>query len=385
MKSPGARSAGLFALAVASSWTAPFAAAQSRQGAIANALTTNSQQVSGLGSRVLFHASGYADLTYIDTGGAGSSGEVTLAPIFHLQVVDRLFLETEFELEANDDGDTETAVEYATASWLLNDHAALVAGKFLSPVGYFFQNMHPSWVNKLASAPAGFGHGGAAPLSDVGVQLRGGKTFASGQHLNYAVYYANGPQLGLETMEEEVGSEEMGELDLDVEGSTHNPDGKHVMGARLGWMPISQVELGVSIARGDVVLNAEETDAEPSRSYLVDGVDLAWHPTKTLEFRGEWVRQEVGEASASMIPEKAKWHAWYAQGAYRFGADKWEAVVRHSDSVSPHAEATLRQTAVGLSYLFRPYCVAKLTWEFNDSQDSEAGADRLLLQFAYGF
>jgi len=328
---------------------------------------------------VLFHFAGYADATYVDTqGDAGSAGVFTLAPIFHLQFADRVFLETELELEADDRGNTETAVEYATVNWLLNDHLALVVGKFLSPTGYFFQNLHPSWVNKMASRPAGFGHGGANPISDVGVQLRGGKTFANGQHINCAVYNGNGPRLGLEEMED---------FDLDTEGSTHNPDNQRVTGGRLGWMPIPTLELGASYARGDVVLDPGSMSdmPEPSRQYRVDGFDFAWRATKALDLRGEWIRQRVGEASASMLPESARWRAWYVQGAYRFGADRWEAVLRRGDSVSPHAEATFKQTALGLNYLIRSRAMIKLTREFNDSAYAGANADRLLLQLAYGF
>ena len=362
-----------FAMILAAS-TPAVAAAQATQPAQAQAPTA---QASSPG--VLFHFTGYLDATLVEAqGDAGASSHFTLAPIFHLQFGDRVLLEAELEAEADDSGTIEGGVEYATVNVLLNDNVALIAGKFLSPVGYFFQNLHPSWANRMASSPVGFGHGGAAPLTDVGVQLRGGKTFANGQHLNFALYGANGPRLGLEEMED---------LDLDAEGSLRNPDGKRVAGLRLGWMPLPKLELGASLARGDVVLDAGEMgmDPEPARSYDVDGVDFAWHPTKALEVRGEWIRQQVAGAPGSVVPDAARWRAWYVQGAYRFGGEKWEAVVRHGDSVSPHAESTVRQTALGVNYLFRPSVLLKLDWEANDSTDPGADADRLLLQVAYGF
>lgn len=369
----------MVALAVVVALASPLAMAQSTPSA--------DQTTQGAGAQppadeptMLFHLAGYADATYVDSQGeAGSSGQITLAPIFHLQLADRVFVETELELEANDRGKTETAVEYATVSWLINDHVALVVGKFLSPVGYFVQNAHPSWINKLASAPAGFGHGGAAPLSDVGVQLRGGKTFPSGQHVNYAVYLGNGPRLGAEgTHVDDL------DLDLNVAGSTHNRDGKRVAGGRLGWMPIANLELGASLARGEVVLDAGDFSElpEPPRRYQVAGLDAAWRPISALELRGEWIRQRVGDAPGSVVPAQATWRAWYAQGTYRFGAERWETVLRFGDSVSPHGESTFKQTAIGLNYLLRPNAIVKLSWEFNDSADADA--NRLLLQFAYG-
>ncbi|MFX6338817.1 hypothetical protein ABTG50_19345, partial [Acinetobacter baumannii] len=93
----------------------------------------------------------------------------------------------------------------------------------------------------------------------------------NGQHVNYAIYYANGPRLGLEDMED---------LDLDAEGTNRNPDGKRVVGGRLGWMPAPNLELGVSAITGDVVLDAEGMvmEPEPSRSYRVAGMDAVWRP-----------------------------------------------------------------------------------------------------------
>lgn len=329
---------------------------------------------------VVVHFAGYADVTYSRTeGGAGGLATMTLAPILHLQAGDRFLIEAEAEFEADDRGDQEAGLEYATASWLLNDHSALVVGKFLSPVGYFFQNTHPSWINKLASVPAGFGHGGAAPLSDVGIQLRGGRSFAGGHTLNYALYVANGPRLGLEGMEG---------LDLDVEGSSTNRDGERVWGGRVGWLPQPRLELGASIARGEVVLDPGGMGSgmvEPSRAYRVEGLDAAWQASRAIELRGEWIRQRVGDAPMSMAPAGAAWRAWYVQGACRFGAERWEAVLRVGDSQSPHAESTFQQTALGLNYLIRPGTRLKLSWELNDSEDAEADADRVLLQLAHGF
>nr|WP_281719876.1 hypothetical protein [Nitrosomonas nitrosa] len=335
-------------------------------------------------SDVMFHVAGYADTTLTNVDGGDSEFTYTLAPIVHMQVGESLFFEAEFELEGNDRGDTETALEYATVNWLINDNVALVAGQFLSPVGYFFQNMHPSWINKLASVPAGFGHGGAAPLSDFGLQLRGGKAFAGGQSINYALYLANGPSLGLEGMDD---------LDLDVEASSDNPDGERVAGGRLGWLPIPTLELGMSLASGNVRLAGGDAGhvgvksefEEPSRLYAVQGIDLSWQAYKNFGVRGEWLQQRVGSAAASLVPDGAKWRAWYLQGNYRFGGEHWETVLRFGDSNSPHSEATYRQTAIGLNYLFSSRSLLKLSWELNSSANEETAADRVLLQFAFGF
>ena len=332
------------------------------------------------------HLAGYTDVTYIDGQSSDPSGTLTLNPIVHALWRDRFLIEAEVENAASDDGERETALEYATLSWLANDHVALVVGKFLSPVGYFFQNIHPSWMNKLPSVPVGFGHGGAAPLTDLGAQLRGGWNLKSGTHLNYAFYLANGPRLG---REEDA-------LDVIAEGSRRNDDGRRVGGGRLGWMPVPTLEIGVSAARGAVQLEAMAPEdgapiatmqdvIEPRRDYRVEGADLAWRAAPTVEVRAEWIRQRVDAAATSAVPQAATWRAWYAQCSYRFGRDRWEAVARLGDSTSPHEESTFQQAALGLNYLFSPQTQFKLAWENNRSDFEVAAADRLLLQIAHGF
>ncbi len=143
------------------------------------------------------HLAGYGSVTYTDSdfedSNASFSG-VQFNPIFHYQYKDLVVLEAELEMEATSEGETETALEYLAIDLFLHDYVTLVAGKFLSPLGQFRQNMHPAWINRLASAPVGFGHDQAAPVADVGVQLRGGYPIGMARG-NYSIYIANGPEL----------------------------------------------------------------------------------------------------------------------------------------------------------------------------------------------
>lgn len=324
---------------------------------------------------VAFHFAGYADTTWARSADDASVATLTLAPIFHWTVGERVFIEAELEGQIDSDGDREGAVEYATVNWLLGDHAALVVGKFLSPVGSFFANQHPSWINRLPSAPPGFGHGGAAPLTDVGVQLRGGADLGP-QSINYAIYAANGPRMQLEGMDE---------VDLEMEGRLRDRDGRKVGGGRVGWLPLPALELGMSAVRGRVELVADGAMGEPARDYRVEGVDLAWRPLPSLDLRAEWVRQRVAEAEMSMAPDRLDWRAWYAQGTWRLAEGRWEGVARFADATSPHAEATLRQSAVGVNRLWGPRRQLKFAYEFNKSPDPATAADRFLAQWAYAF
>ncbi len=336
----------------------------------------------------LIHMAGYADVGYADSESEDGSFNVgTFAPIFHFQYRDLVMLESELEVEVGDDGETETNLEYLTIDWFINDYIALVAGKFLSPIGQFRQNLHPSWINKLPSAPPGFGHDGAAPVSDVGLQLRGGFPIGS-VRTNYAVYVSNGPEL--------IAEFEDGEFELDgveAEGFGSDADGEKVVGGRLGIIPFVGFELGLSVASGKAtVTSIEDGDSsllsdEGARDYDVVGADFNWQ-YNAFNLRGEYVETEVGEdtGSGTAASEGAIWETWYTQGSYRFTQSKWELVARYTDFDSPHDSQDQQQWAIGGNYHFTNSFVGKLSYEFNDGQtDSDADLDRFLLQMAYGF
>ena len=334
----------------------------------------------------LIHMAGYADVGYTNTkNGDDSFNAATFAPIFHFQYRDLVMLEAELEAGVEPEGSTEIGLEYMTVDFFVNDYITLVGGKFLSPVGQFRQNLHPSWVNKLPSAPPGFGHDGAAPVSDVGLQLRGGYPIGN-VRTNYAVYVSNGPELNA--------VEEDGEVELEgieAEGFGADRDGNKVFGGRIGVLPIPSLELAVSGATGKATVTSLESDSlvlgdEQARSYDVIGADFNWH-WRDLILRGEFVRSKIGSASTGVTASSgATWQTWYTQASYQFKPTKWEAVLRYTDFDTPHASEDQKQWALGANYLFASNVVAKVAYEFNDGQSgADADNDRLLLQMAYGF
>lgn len=339
----------------------------------------------------LIHMAGYADVGYTDSESADGSFNVgTFSPIFHFQYRDLVMLESELEFEVGDDGETETNLEYLTIDWFVNDYMTLVGGKFLSPIGQFRQNLHPSWINKLPSAPPGFGHDGAAPVSDVGFQLRGGFPIGS-VRTNYAIYVSNGPELKTEFEDGEF------ELDgVDAEGFGADNDGEKTYGGRLGIIPFAGFELGLSAATGKATVTSIEAEegatppalsGETARDYDVVGVDFNWQ-INAFNLRGEYVETEVGAdtGSGTAASEGAIWETWYTQGTYRLSQTKWELVARYTDFDSPHGSKDQKQWAIGTNYLFTNNFIGKLGYEFNDGENgSDADTDRLLLQMAYGF
>lgn len=324
------------------------------------------------------HFAGYADVGYVDgKRRPGGFDGVRFNPAFHYQYQDLVLLDAELETTIDANGATEVGLEFATVNLMLHDYVVFFAGKFLSPMGQFRQNLHPSWINKLPSVPVGFGHDQAAANGDVGAGLRGGLPLGAMQ-INYALYVGNGPRLELNAAGDEI---EM----IGTEGTAGDADGKKVWGGRLGLMPIPGLELGLSAASGKVVALVVGGAAEASRDYRVQGADLAYK-WRDLGLRAEYARQRVGDAPASVAPVGGAWKAYYLQGTYRLAPTKWEGVARYGKFRTPHADQDQKQWALGVNYLFAPNVIAKAAYELNDGLAGTATDDnRLLLQLSYGF
>ena len=115
------------------------------------------------------------------------------------------------------------------------------------------------------------------------------------------------------------------------------------------------------------------------------GVDASYQ-LGNLDFRSEYISQEVDAQPTSVAPEGGKWESWFVQGAYKFGQAKWEGVLRYTDFKSPHADESQDQFAVGLNYLLAPSAMLKLAYESNSGLAGETtDDDRLLFQIAYGY
>jgi hypothetical protein len=285
-------------------------------------------------------------------------------------------LEAEIEMAVEEDGSTGVGLEYTTIDWLMNDYMILLAGKFLSPIGQFMQNRHAAWINKLPTTPSGFGHGQAIPLAEVGIELRGGIPLPLAKYsaLNYAVYVGNGPEFEVED----------GEIEhIEAEGFTRDLDNEKVYGGRLGFLPYPNLEIGFSVAMGDVGLEVGGVN-EPTRDYNVYGADLfaRW---KNLDIRGEYIYQEVDDQVNSIAPDRQRWSAWYSEASYLFPFN-FEGIVRYSDYDSTHASQEQEQFAIGLNYIFAATAIAKLAYEFNDGlEGTPVDDDAFYLQLTYGF
>jgi hypothetical protein len=253
------------------------------------------------------HFAGYADAGYTDAkNGSGLFDLARFNPAFHYQYQDLVLLDAELEIAVDEDGGTETGLEFATISLLAHDYAAVYAGKFNSGIGQFRQNLHPGWINRLPSTPVGFGHDQAAPTSEVGAGVRGGLPLGP-MRATYDLWVGNGPRLELNAAGDEI---EM----IEAEGATSDPDEKKVFGGRIALLPLPKLELGLSAARGKVAVVTDGT-AEAARDYDVLGADAAYQ-WKNLDLRGEYVQQKVGGLAGSVAPAGGKWGSFEFRVGY---------------------------------------------------------------------
>lgn len=359
------------------------------------------QRIGGL-SDTKWHLAGYADATFIVSDFDGQTtadfGAARFNPAFHFQYKDLVLIEAEAEISVDGDGETVFELEYAQADIFLHDNAVLVVGQFLSPVGQFQERLHPTWINRMANPPPGFGHDGVQPTSEVGAMLRGGVSI--GQAVaTYAVAVGNGPRLGHEG-------------GVVFEGTGGDDNSNKAISGRLGILPLPYLEVGGSFLTGKVsgmAMPDEIGGLDPSDADVkLWGADAAYT-------RGPWdVRAEYLNATRDPINTlsdetdmvealpKLRLETWYGQIAYSLSGltdnkilQRFEPAVRYGEykvaGLDELAEeAAEKRLSIGLNYWLAPSIVTRGVLELRDftardEDDPMSSETRFLLQFAYGF
>lgn len=359
------------------------------------------QRIGG-SSDTKWHLAGYADATFVVSDFDGQTtadfSAARFNPAFHFQYKDLVLIEAEAEISVDGEGETEFELEYAQADIFLHDNAVLVVGQFLSPVGQFQERLHPTWINRMANPPPGFGHDGVQPTSEVGAMLRGG--FSIGQAIaTYAVAVGNGPRLGHEG-------------GVVFEGTGGDDNSNKAISGRIGILPLPYIEVGGSFLTGKVsgmAMPAEMSGLDPSDADVtLWGADAAYT-------RGPWdVRAEYLNSTRDPINTlsdetdmvealpKLKLETWYGQIAYSLSGltdnkilQRFEPAVRYGEykvtGLDELAEeAAEKRLSIGLNYWLAPSIVTRGVLELRDftareADDPMSSETRFLLQFAYGF
>jgi len=246
--------------------------------------------------------------------------------------------------------------------------------------------------------PAGFGHGGVQPTSDVGFMLRGGVAASDDFTFTYSLAVGNGPRFGHD------------EDELELEGFGRDNDSNKSLGGRLAFVHKSSLELGFSYL--DAGLSSEgglqpDGDIEPAKSadYRLWGADLAYSKGP-WDIRAEYlnskstplaVHAEEEEEEGHGGAEPVSWETWYAQVAYRLSGLSDNPVIGKIEPVLRYGEFKVRVEDVlmassekrwnlGVNYWLAPTIVVKAGIERrNFIVAGRTDETRYQLQMAYGF
>jgi len=333
-------------------------------------------------SRVL--VAGDAFVTYADDSAGNGSTTVGFDPHFYWRVGEHVLFGTGVEFELGD-GETEVNCEWAQAFFDVGPRVTLGVGKFLMPFGYFQENIHSPYIDKLPLEPLALDEGALtalAPPHDLGLQIRGPLELAA-LRFDYTLYVSNGPELDLGDDDPRTAGS------LDYENFQDSNTNKAI-GGRLGFHPWPELELGYSalVARvGPDGTPFDDVDAVLQDVDLNYVDDLHWLRGH-LDARAEWAWNDVDPADFGAGPQDNDRAGGYAQLAYRpselsagFLGDL-ELVLRYDEVDQPSDSALADQTGrtIGLNHWSGPTSVFKVAY-----QDRSGDEHAFLLQYAIGF
>ena len=343
----------------------------------------NAQSQSG------FLMAGYGTTTYegVTQGSYRNDFTVSVSPVLlYTKGSDFLF---EAELEFGLSGAaTSTTLEYAQIDYLGFENVQLIAGKFLVPFGVFGERLHPSWINKLPTAPIlfGHGHGGVAEgallpiLTDAGFMMRWTQSMGTSWALDFSGYVTQGPSIAAEAGDGHDDHEADPDLvtlvapkvALGVAFSDNNKN--KMLGGRLGVVNGGAFEMYASGFHSMY-------DADNYLDFYAAALSAEWR-TGGLEVRAEGARvwQEFQELNQFSTLIKT---GLYVQSSYRVGS--WEPVVRWGRLEDATVDAGTVQDghnelALGLVYWLDPTVPVKVAWEIHEGR-----SDEFAVQWAFGF
>lgn len=221
-----------------------------------------------------FMLRGYSDATFFSNSDETTFGNARFIPVFLYKQSDRLFYEGELEF-SYEDGELETAVEYANFYYSITPNIHFRAGKILIPFGIFFDRLHPSWINRLPSLPLGYGHDGLLPTSDLGVEIRGA-SYLGMMKFNYSIYVTNGPRI-------EDGEEEAEEVGMIRYKPTLDNNNNKSVGGRLGFFPLKDQSLEIGFSALSAKLGNRDSELENIGAFLYA---LDWTFVRKVSFLG---------------------------------------------------------------------------------------------------
>jgi hypothetical protein len=332
------------------------------------------------------------------TPGGFYFGEFT--PDFLLKLNDWIFLEAEIGIGA--DGSV-AAGSFAQADFFVNDWLTIIAGRFVTPIGFYNERLNNPWINKLPGDAPGSGpllwEQVLPTLSCLGVEVTGAFYLCcSPFKLEYSAYISNGLNLtpaaaGAPTFSELANLENMTDTFTIISND-------RLIGGRLAlWWPEMGLEAGISgLYNGDYVAGGFED------SISLWALDFNYHKGN-WDFRAEYGSsiQQAGSFGFADIRREG----FYVQGAYRpRDAANWylrnvELVYRYAYVTFPGINATSldlttfgtpmdvpvrrQQNEFGVDYYLAPRCVLKFAYQINDEPHFHLHDNQFITELAWGW
>jgi hypothetical protein len=322
--------------------------------------------------------------------GAGEFEFEEFAPFFLLQLNDWIFLEAEVGIHAEGAGVDQGAVDFIVNDWL-----TVVAGRFISPVGWFNERAHPAWINKLPDFPLVLRQVTPADYSLNGVQLRGGHYLGClPLKLEYSAFAANGFGLPKTPVVADLANLEA------MKESTSDINEAMAYGGRLGfWYPEVGLTGGVS-----AFINSPYSTLVGSDIQLWQ-LDFGYH-------KGNWDARfeyaNLRQGTSGLTAEAIRRFGYYAQVAYR-PYDACNRFLRNMELVARYSRARFHgidptaldfdkfkspvdipvnrnQYTLGINYYFYPSLALKFAYEINhERNDIHLKDDVFIAQLVWGF
>lgn len=322
---------------------------------------------------------------------ARSSFTADFDPIFLWQLNDKVFFEGELAVGLGSGGATNLELEYAQVSYLANDFMTFGAGKFLNPINYYVEQLHPEWINKLPNRPLAV-FDGLLPEGIVGAQIHGGVPVGPTK-FKYAFFVGNAPSLDTQAL----GDSHAGLLNL---GDNQFAFSHITVGGHVGFFPIPELELGYGIQ------GAKVGPTGSGASALWRSVDLNYmRDSKLLEgvidLRAQWVWSNIDaytvDPTTGLTPLPAGQsndrNGGYVQFAYR-PTKVDNKVIKNLEGVIRYDMLNQRNTPIGfderrwslgLDYWLTGSSVLKAAYERDLQNGTGQNGDDFLLQYVIGF
>jgi len=289
---------------------------------------------------------GVGDVTLVAQKNVGKTVSADFNPIFIYNYRESfLFIA---ELNADENG---VSLGQAWIAFTSLPHAVVEAGRFPLPFGVYSERLSPSWVNKFSTnAPQPYNTDYGIFSEDQtadGLQVRGDIPLPNNAKGNYHIFAVAAPTYN---------SQDFSDNRL-VFGNPGTGD----LGARLGFLPMPTVEIGVSGMFGAIInqQTADPTiDDTAERSYHAFDVDAEYHYQSAV-IRGEYVRMDNQDPTGAWVHSQGA----YLQGSHRLtslqgwlsGFEPTIRIGRVQRSVVDNGYQDVNELDIGVNYYFTSY------------------------------